>query len=211
MVDEYGALQGLVTLEDILDEIFGEIPDETCGKNRADVRAASPTAPINIDGIVPVRDLNRELDWNLPDEEATTIAGLVIHEARTIPDVGQRFAFFGFKFEILRRQRNQITALRVYAADASTASTTGKCMINSFQRFGRRQRGQRQRVDPRLHFVRERGIDAALALDARQAFERLRNNAHVEMRFAARPCAGMAACRALSSSTSSATGRERSR
>ena len=66
-----------------------------------------------IDGKVPVRDLNRDLDWNLPDEEATTIAGLVIHEARTIPEVGQRFAFFGYKFEILRRQRNQITALRV--------------------------------------------------------------------------------------------------
>ena len=62
---------------------------------------------------MPVRDLNRELDWNLPDEEATTIAGLVIHEARTIPEAGQRFAFFGFKFEILRRQRNQITPLRV--------------------------------------------------------------------------------------------------
>ena len=62
---------------------------------------------------MPVRELNRELDWNLPDEEATTIAGLVIHEARTIPEAGQRFAFFGYKFEILRRQRNQITALRI--------------------------------------------------------------------------------------------------
>jgi Mg2+/Co2+ transporter CorB len=57
--------------------------------------------------------LNRVLDWNLPDDEATTIAGLVIHEARTIPEMGQRFAFYGFKFEILRRQRNQITVLRV--------------------------------------------------------------------------------------------------
>ena len=64
-------------------------------------------------GTTPIRDLNRILDWNLPDEEATTIAGLVIHEARTIPEVGQRFAFYGFKFEILRRQRNQITVLRV--------------------------------------------------------------------------------------------------
>ena len=112
VVDEYGALQGLVTLEDILDEIFGEIPDEHQATVRPDVRR-KPDGTYLVDGSVTVRDLNRELDWNLPDEEATTIAGLVIHEARTIPEVGQRFAFFGFKFEILRRQRNQITALRV--------------------------------------------------------------------------------------------------
>jgi Mg2+/Co2+ transporter CorB len=112
VVDEYGALQGLVTLEDILDEIFGDLPDEHEAEGRPDVRK-QPDGSFLIDGTVPVRDLNRDLDWNLPDEEASTIAGLVIHEARTIPDVGQRFAFFGFKFEILRRQRNQITALRV--------------------------------------------------------------------------------------------------
>jgi Mg2+/Co2+ transporter CorB len=112
VVDEYGALQGLVTLEDILDEIFGELPDEHEAHSRPDVRR-KPDGSYLIDGTVPVRDLNRDLDWDLPDEEATTIAGLVIHEARTIPEVGQRFAFFGYKFEILRRQRNQITALRV--------------------------------------------------------------------------------------------------
>jgi Mg2+/Co2+ transporter CorB len=112
VVDEYGALQGLVTLEDILDEIFGELPDEHEVSTRPDVRRR-PDGSYLIDGTVPVRDLNRDLDWNLPDDEATTIAGLVIHEARTIPDVGQRFAFFGYQFEILRRQRNQITAVRV--------------------------------------------------------------------------------------------------
>jgi len=112
VVDEYGALQGLVTLEDILDEIFGELPDEHEAHARPDVRR-KPDGSYLIDGTVPVRDLNRDLDWNLPDEEATTIAGLVIHEARTIPEAGQRFAFFGYKFEILRRHRNQITALRV--------------------------------------------------------------------------------------------------
>jgi len=112
VVDEYGALQGLVTVEDIFDEIFGDIPDEMEAPSRPDVRRQADGSYL-IDGKVPVRELNRELDWNLPDEEATTIAGLVIHEARTIPEVGQRFAFFGFKFEILRRQRNQITALRV--------------------------------------------------------------------------------------------------
>jgi Mg2+/Co2+ transporter CorB len=112
VVDEYGALQGLITLEDILDEIFGNIPDEHQEEGRPDVRRR-PDGSYLIDGTVPVRELNRDLDWNLPDEEATTIAGLVIHEARTIPEVGQRFAFFGYQFEILRRQRNQITALRV--------------------------------------------------------------------------------------------------
>ena len=112
VVDEYGALQGLVTLEDILAEIFGEIPDEHEPEERPDVRQR-PDGSYLIDGTVPVRDLNREFDWNLPDGQATTIAGLVIQEAGTIPEVGQRFAFFGFQFEVLRRQRNQVTALRV--------------------------------------------------------------------------------------------------
>ena len=112
VVDEYGALQGLVTLEDILAEIIGELPDENQIRERPDVRRR-PDGSYLIDGSVPIRDLNRELEWNLPDETATTIAGLVIHEAQTIPDPGQRFAFFGYKFEVLRRQRNQITALRV--------------------------------------------------------------------------------------------------
>ena len=62
---------------------------------------------------VPIRDLNRAMDWNLPDDEATTIAGLVIHEARSIPDVGQSFTFHGFRFSVLRKQRNRITALRI--------------------------------------------------------------------------------------------------
>jgi Mg2+/Co2+ transporter CorB len=53
------------------------------------------------------------MEWDIPDEEATTIAGLVIHEAQTIPEPGQRFTFHGFRFEVLRRQKNRITALRV--------------------------------------------------------------------------------------------------
>jgi len=112
VVDEYGTLQGLVSREDILEEVFGVIPEEQTALTRSGIRL-QPDGSYNIDGTMPVREINRALDWNLPDEEATTIAGLVIHEARTIPDVGQRFAFYGFKFEILRRQRNQITALRV--------------------------------------------------------------------------------------------------
>ncbi|HWY60892.1 MAG TPA: HlyC/CorC family transporter [Rhizomicrobium sp.] len=112
VVDEYGALQGLVTLEDILAEIFGELPDENQADERPDVRKR-PDGSYLVDGTVSVRDLNRELDWNLPDDGATTIAGLVIQESGTIPEPGQRFAFFGYKFEVLRRQRNQLTALRI--------------------------------------------------------------------------------------------------
>lgn len=112
VVDEYGALQGLITLSDILEEIFGDIPDEYAKAEQVRIRPQADGSYL-IDGAMPIRELNRDLDWNLPDEEATTIAGLVIHEARTIPDVGQRFAFYGYTFEILRRQRNQITALRV--------------------------------------------------------------------------------------------------
>jgi Mg2+/Co2+ transporter CorB len=120
VVDEYGALQGLVTLEDILAEIIGELPDEN-QQRRPDVRHR-PDGTWLVDGSVPVRELNREYDWNLPDDGATTIAGLVIQEAGTIPEPGQRFAFFGFTFEILRRQRNQITALKVTPAARNEAS-----------------------------------------------------------------------------------------
>ena len=112
VVDEYGSLQGLITLTDIFEEIFGHIPEESETRAGPKFRPQADGSYL-IEGVIPVRELNRELEWNLPDEEATTVAGLVIHEARTIPDVGQRFAFYGFKFEILRRQRNQITLLRV--------------------------------------------------------------------------------------------------
>jgi Mg2+/Co2+ transporter CorB len=124
VVDEYGALQGLLTLTDIVEEILGGIPDERANSEPADIRAQSDGSYL-VRGTVPIRDLHRVLDWRLPDEEATTIAGLVIHEARTIPEIGQRFAFYGFKFEILRRQRNQITLLRVTpppSAESAAAS-----------------------------------------------------------------------------------------
>jgi Mg2+/Co2+ transporter CorB len=111
VVDEYGALMGLVTLEDILEEIVGEIEDEF-DATLPGVRR-QPDGTVNVDGSVPIRDLNRAMDWNLPDEEAVTVAGLVIHEAQTIPDPGQVFIFHGHRFQVLRRQRNQITALKI--------------------------------------------------------------------------------------------------
>lgn len=111
VVDEYGEVQGLVTLEDIIEEIVGDIKDEHDAV-ASGVRP-KPDGSYLVDGAVPVRDINRAFDWTLPDEEANTIAGLVIHEARMIPEVGQAFVFHGFRFEILKKRRHQITALRM--------------------------------------------------------------------------------------------------
>ena len=113
VVDEYGEVEGMVTLEDILEEIVGDISDEH-DVVVAGVRA-QPDGSVVVDGSVPIRDLNRAMDWRLPDEEATTVAGLVIHEARSIPERGQSFTFHGFRFRVLRRERNRITALRIVA------------------------------------------------------------------------------------------------
>ena len=130
VVDEYGEVQGLITLEDILEEIVGQIADEH-DTHETHIRPQAD-GTVNVDGAVAIRDLNRQMDWKLPDDEATTIAGLVIHEAQTIPEPGQAFTFHGYRFEILRKTRNKITALRIkpvvevsksdasHGADAST-------------------------------------------------------------------------------------------
>ena len=111
VVDEYGVLLGIVTLEDILEEIVGDIAE----RHEFQVPGVRPQKDGSwlVDGTVTIRDLNRRFEWRLPDEEAATIAGLVLHEARRIPEIGQVFAFHGFRFEILRRQRNQITSIKV--------------------------------------------------------------------------------------------------
>ena len=114
VVDEYGDLEGLVTLEDILEEIVGDIADE----HDMDMQGVKQEADgsVVVDGGVPIRDLNRALDWRLPDEEATTIAGLVIHETQTIPEEKQAFTFHGKRFIVMKRDKNRITRLRIRPA-----------------------------------------------------------------------------------------------
>ena len=111
VVDEYGEVEGMVTLEDILEEIVGDISDE----HDEEVSGVAPQADGSwiVEGQVPIRDLNRALDWNLPDEEATTIAGLVIHSAQMIPEEKQTFTFYKKRFVIMDREKNRITKLRI--------------------------------------------------------------------------------------------------
>jgi Mg2+/Co2+ transporter CorB len=122
VVDEYGALMGIVTLEDIIEEIVGDIEDE----HDKDVTGVMRDADGNyiVEGTVTIRDLNREFDWRLPDDNVATVAGLVLHEARRIPDPGQVFSFHGFRFEVLERQRNQIRLLKITPpADPAAAAS----------------------------------------------------------------------------------------
>ncbi|KAB2882246.1 MAG: HlyC/CorC family transporter [Albidovulum sp.] len=112
VVDEYGELRGLITLEDIIEEIVGEITDEF------DIDAEHPLKRTEagdyiVDGAMTIRDLNRATDWVLPDDEANTIAGLVLHEAQVIPNEGQVFSFHGFRFEVVQRKENRITRLKI--------------------------------------------------------------------------------------------------
>ena len=117
VVDEYGEVQGVVTLEDIPEEIVGDISDEHDLEIQG-VRQDSDGS-IVVDGGVPIRDLNRAMDWLLPDEEATTIAGLVIHESKSIPEERQAFTFYGKRFIVLKREKNRITRLRIRPIDAA--------------------------------------------------------------------------------------------
>lgn len=112
VVDEYGALQGLITLEDILEEIVGEITDEHDQDEEQTVKPDND-GNFEVDGAATIRDVNRAHDWSLPDEEANTVAGLVIHEAQMIPMEGQVFSFHGMRFEVLEREQNRITRLKV--------------------------------------------------------------------------------------------------
>lgn len=121
VVDEYGALRGLLTLEDILEEIVGEIEDEYDTVESPDVEHTAD-GEIVIDGAMTIRDLNRAMEWSLPDEEAVTVAGLVMHEAQAIPEAGQTFFFHGCRFKVLAREGNRITQLSLRKVDAQRPS-----------------------------------------------------------------------------------------
>ena len=120
VVDEYGSFLGVVTLEDILEEIVGNIDDE----HDDQVSGVTPQSDGSflVDGRITIRDLNREFEWGLPDEIAATVAGLLLHEARRIPDVGQRFLFYGFRFDILERRGHQITRVRISPPSAENSN-----------------------------------------------------------------------------------------
>ena len=113
VVDEYGTLEGLITLEDILEEIVGEITDEFDVVDLSQVLKKLDDGSVLIDGTMTIRDLNRAMDWSLPDDEANTVAGLVIHEAQMIPAEGQTFSFHGFRFEVVARRENRLTRLKI--------------------------------------------------------------------------------------------------
>lgn len=124
VVDEYGSYMGVVTLEDILEEIVGEISDEH------DIHVPGlrkqPNGSYLVTGSVTIRDLHRELEWELPDEDYTTVAGLILHESQRIPDVGQSFVFFDYRFDIIRRHRNQITLVRITPPKLVSHSTNSQ-------------------------------------------------------------------------------------
>jgi Mg2+/Co2+ transporter CorB len=114
IVDEYGALMGMLSLEDIIEEIVGDISDEhdviVKGVN------VNSDGSFDINGNVEIRDLNREYGWELPDNEANTLSGLIIHESRSFPKAGQKFNYYGFQFEILDTKNNQISLLKILSA-----------------------------------------------------------------------------------------------
>jgi len=111
VVDEYGALMGIVTLEDIIEEIVGDIEDEHDIKIKGAKK--SKDGKYTISGNVTIRDMNREFGWNLPDKNASTLAGLIFHEIKTIPEPGKIFSFYGFRFEIINVRKNHIELVRV--------------------------------------------------------------------------------------------------
>ena len=111
VVDEYGVLNGMISLEDIIEEIVGEISDEH-DLDLADI-VRNKDGSIKVQGSTEIRNINRSFGWDLPDEDANTISGLIINESRSFPKAGQVFQFYGFKFEIIETKRNLISQVKI--------------------------------------------------------------------------------------------------
>ena len=186
MVDEYGEVEGLVTLEDILEEIVGDISDEH-DMPVPGVRP-QPDGSVNVDGSVPIRDLNRAMDWNLPDAEATTIAGLVIHEARSIPDVGPELHLPRLPLQ----RAAQAAQSHHRAAHHAAGPKAGADGAGRLGRFVRRAGMDRERMHAAREFTRKCLIDHAVTFDPALTAERLRHDMNPEMGLAARPGSGVA-------------------
>lgn len=111
VIDEYGVLQGLITMEDILEEIVGEIFDEF------DQPSSKPNiledGKVLVDGNMTVRDINRLMDWKIPDDEASTLSGLVIEIAQKLPKEREIIKIKDYKFKVVNRQKTRISKLLV--------------------------------------------------------------------------------------------------
>ena len=184
VVDEYGEVMGLVTLEDIIEEIVGDITDETDIASSA--ARVQPDGSLIVDGSVPIRDVNRMMDWNIPDDEATTIAGLVIHEAQAIPYQGQRFNFHGF---LLRGAAPAEEPHYLASGDAARPPRARRSArkakpLEPYGRLGplfRRERGDRKRMHAAGKLLGQRRIDHAVTLKPRFAGKGRRDHRDAEM------------------------------